>query len=178
MMHSQNAVRQVVAGLVGAVIYGLLYWITSRFPIPAFGVLFRPAVAIPVFLGITYGPWAGLLAGFIGNAVGDVLSSGFFYWNWSVGNALIGMISGYMRIPLNDFATGIGILKAIGWSALSIAVGLLFASLAEIFVSGIDLRTALVDYFPIAFFGHFAGVIVPLPILMIVFAAVVSRRAG
>lgn len=174
---TQNPSRQVIYGLVGAVLYGLLYWLTSRFPIPVFGgVIFRPAVAILVFFGLAYGPWAGLLAGFFGNALGDALSSGDFFWNWSLGNALIGMISGFMKIKFKDFGTVLGVLRAIGWGALSVAVGMLFASLTEIVVSGIDLRTALVDYFPIAFLGHFAGVIVLLPIFMIFFAAVVSRR--
>ena len=169
--------RQIIYGFVGAALYCLLYWLTSRFPIPALGdVIVRPAVAIVVFFGIAYGPWAGLLAGLIGNGLGDALASGDFYWNWSLGNALIGMISGLLVIPFKDFGTAPGILKAMGWGALSVGIGMMFASLTEIVLSGIDLRTALFDYFPLAFLGHFAGVLVLLPIFMIIFAAVVSRR--
>jgi energy-coupling factor transport system substrate-specific component len=170
--------RQVIYGLVGAALYGLFSWITNFFPLPALGsVIFRPAVAFLVFFGIAYGPWAGLLAGLIGNTLGDLLSIGDYYWNWSLGHALIGMVSGFLRIEWKDFGTGLGILKAIGWSALGIAVGLLFASLAEILASGIDPGTAFVEYFIPAFLGHFACAIVLVPILMIAFAAVVSRRA-
>jgi energy-coupling factor transport system substrate-specific component len=169
--------RQVIAGLAGAVLYGLVYWLTNLFPLSAAGILiFRPAVAILVFLGVAYGPWAGLLAGFIGHTLGDLLSSGAFYWNWSLGMALIGMVPGFLRIAVKDLSSVPGILKAIGWSTLGIAVGTLFASLMERIVSGIDLRTAVVDYFPLAFLGNFACALVLLPIFMIIFAALVLRR--
>lgn len=169
--------RQLIYGLIGAALYCLVYWLTNRFPVPALGgVIFRPAAAILVFFGIACGPWAGLLAGFIGNTVGDLLTSGDFFWNWSLGSALIGMVPGLIMIRFEDFRTFSGIFKALGWSTLSIAVGTLFASLMELFVSGIDLRTALVDYFPLAFLGNFVCAIVLLPIFMIVFASVVSRR--
>jgi uncharacterized membrane protein len=175
---AENSTRQVVAGLVGAVIYGLLSWFANTHPLPEVGgVIFHPAVAFLVFFGMAYGPWAGLLAGLVGNTLGDLLSIGNFYWNWSLGHALMGMIPGFMMIKLKDFGTVLGIVRAIGWSALGIAAGTLFACLMEIFVSGIDLRTALVDYFPFAFLGYFLCALILLPILMIVFAAVVSRPA-
>ena len=175
---TESNVRQVVAGLVGGVLYGLFSWLANTHPLPAVGnIIFHPAVAFLVFFGIVYGPWAGLLAGFIGNSLSDVISSGAFYWNWSLGNALMGMIPGFMMIKTRDFSTVLGILKAIGWSALGIAAGMLFACLMEIFVSGIDLRTALVDYFPFAFLGNFVCALILLPIFMIVFAVVVLRRA-
>jgi energy-coupling factor transport system substrate-specific component len=174
---SQISSRQVIYGLVGAVLYAFLYWITSRFPIPALGsVILRPAVAILVFFGLAYGPLAGLLAGFIGNAFGDALSSGDFYWNWSLGYALIGVIAGLFMIKSTDFGKGRNILKAILAGTLAIAVGMMFASLGEILRSGIDLGTAMSEYFPVAFLGNFPSVIVLLPIFMILFAAVVSRR--
>ena len=169
--------RQILYGLMGAFFYALLYWITSRYPISLPGILiFRPAVAILVFVGVAYGPWSGLLAGFIGHTLGDLLSSEAFYWNWSLGTALIGMVPGFLRIAVKDFGSVPGILKAIGWSTLGIAVGTMFASLMEMIVSGIDLRTAVVDYFPLAFLGNFACALVLLPIFMIIFAALVLRR--
>ena len=45
-------------------------------------------------IGVAYGPWAGLLAGFIGNTLGDALSGWGFYWNWSLGNGLMGLVAG------------------------------------------------------------------------------------
>jgi energy-coupling factor transport system substrate-specific component len=117
-----------------------------------------------------------LLAGFIGNTLGDMLSGWGFYWHWSLGNGLMGMIPGLIMASIKDFRARPDILKAIGWGTLGIAVGMLFASLAEMFMGGIDLNTAIVGYFVPAFLGNFIVTVVLLPILMIAFAAVAARR--
>ena len=83
--------RQVVYGAIGAALYGVFSWASNFVPLPAAGnVTFRPAVAVLIFFGTAYGPWVGLLAGFIGNTLGDALSGWGFYWNWSLGNGLMG----------------------------------------------------------------------------------------
>ena len=169
--------RQVVYGAIGAALYGVLSWATNIFPLPAAGnVTFRPAVAILIFFSIAYGPWVGLLAGLIGNTLGDMLTGWGLYWNWSVGNGLMGLVAGLGMIYIINYRAGRDILKAIGWGTLGIAVGMLFASLTEMFVSGIDLQTALVGYFLPAFLGNFVVTAVLLPILMIAFAGVAARR--
>ena len=67
--------RQVVYGAIGAALYGVFSWATNIFPLPAAGnVTFRPAVAVLIFFGAAYGPWVGLLAGFIGNTLENALS--------------------------------------------------------------------------------------------------------
>jgi energy-coupling factor transport system substrate-specific component len=69
--------REVVYGAIGAALYGVFSWATNIFPLPAAGnVTFRPAVAVLIFFGVAYGPWVGLLAGFIGNYLGDALLAG------------------------------------------------------------------------------------------------------
>jgi energy-coupling factor transport system substrate-specific component len=139
-------------------------------------VTFRPAVAVLIFFAAAYGPWVGFLAGFIGNTLGDALSGWGFFWNWSLGNGLMGMVPGLIMAAITDFRARSDILKAIGWGTLGIIVGMLFASLTEMFVGGIDLNTALVGYFVPAFLGNFIVTIILLPILMIAFAAVAARR--
>ncbi len=96
--------RQVVYGAIGAALYGVFSWATNIFPLPAAGnVTFRPAVAVLIFFGAAYGPWVGLLAGFIGNTLGDALSGWGFYWNWSLGNGLMGLVAGLAMSAINDF---------------------------------------------------------------------------
>ena len=169
--------RQVVYGAIGAALYGVFAWATNIFPLPAAGnVTFRPAVAVLVFFGAAYGPWVGLLAGFIGNTLGDMLSGWGFYLNWSLGNGLMGMVPGLIAATLSDFKARPTIMKAVGWGLGGIAVGMLFASLTEMFVGGIDLNTALVGYFTPAFLGNAIVTIILLPILMIAFAGVAARR--
>jgi energy-coupling factor transport system substrate-specific component len=169
--------RQVVYGAIGAALYGVFSYATNIFPLPAAGnITFRPAVAVLIFFGAAYGPWVGLLAGFFGNMLGDGLTGWGFYWNWSLGNGLMGMIPGLIMAAINDFRARADILKAIGWGTLGIIVGMLFASLTEMFVGGIDFNTALVGYFVPAFLGNFIVTVILLPILMIAFAAVAARR--
>ena len=169
--------RQVVYGAIGAALYGALSWATNFFPLPAAGnITFRPAVAVLIFFGVAYGPIVGLLAGFIGNTLGDLISGFGFYWNWSLGNGLMGMVAGLIMASITDFKARSQIIKAVGWGALGIAVGMLFASLTEIFMGGIDLNTALVGYFVPAFLGNLVVTAILLPILMIAFAGVAARR--
>ena len=46
----------------------------------------------------------------------------------------------------------------------------------KLFVGGLDWNTALVGYFTPAFLGNTVVVVILLPVLMIAFAAVASRR--
>ncbi|HJS18644.1 MAG TPA: ECF transporter S component [Anaerolineales bacterium] len=169
--------RQVVYGAIGAALYGVFSWATNIFPLPAAGnVTFRPAVAVLIFFAVAYGPWVGLLAGLIGNTLGDLLTGWGLYWNWSVGNGLMGLVAGLVMVQIHDFRARSDIFKAIGWGTLGIAVGMLFASLTEMFMSGIDLYTAVIGYFLPAFLGNFVATVILLPILMIAFAGVAARR--
>jgi energy-coupling factor transport system substrate-specific component len=169
--------RQVVYGAIGAALYGVFSWATNAFPLPAAGnVTFRPAVAVLIFFAVAYGPWVGLLAGLIGNTLGDALTGWGLYWNWSVGNGLIGLVAGLAMPVIKDFRARGDIIKAVGWGVLGIAVGMLFASLTEMFVGGIDFSTALVGYFTPAVIGNLVVTVILLPILMIAFSAVAAQR--
>jgi energy-coupling factor transport system substrate-specific component len=169
--------RQVVYGAIGAALYGVFSWATNIFPLPAAGnVTFRPAVAVLIFFAAAYGPWVGLLAGVIGNTLGDALSGWGFYWNWSLGNGLMGLVAGLVSASIKDFRAQGDIVKAVGWGIAGVAVGMLFASLTEMFVGGIDINTALFGYFTPAFIGNTVVTVILVPVLMIAFAAVASRR--
>ena len=169
--------RQVVYGAIGAALYGVLSWASNFVPLPAAGnVTFRPAVAVLTSFGTAYGPWVGSLAGFIGNTLGDAISGWGFFWNWSVGNGLMGLVAGLVSAQIKDFRAQGDIIKAVIYGIVGVAVGILFASLTEMLVGGIDLNTALVGYFVPAFIGNAVVVAVLLPVLMIAFAAVASRR--
>ncbi len=169
--------REVVYGAIGAALYGVLSWATNVVPLPAAGnISFRPAVAVLVFFGVAYGPWAGLIAGLVGNTLGDALTGWGLYWNWSVGNGLMGLFPGLAVAMIHDYRSGRGIGLGIVFGALGIAVGMLFASLTEIWVGGIDLNTALVGYFTPAFIGNIVVVAILLPILMVAYQAVAAGR--
>src|SRR5436190_6779708 len=88
-------VRKIVYMALGAALYGGLSVVTNFLQLPGAGnVSFRPGIVIPLFFGAVFGPWVGLFTGGVGNIIGDLISGYGFYWNWDVGNALIGFISG------------------------------------------------------------------------------------
>ena len=87
--------REVVYAAIGAALYGVLSWATNVFQLPSISlVALRPAVVIPVFFGIAFGPLVGFFSGFVGNILGDALTGWGVYPLWDVGNGLLGFIPG------------------------------------------------------------------------------------
>lgn len=169
--------REVVYGAIGAALYGIFSFASNFIPLPAAGnITFRPAIAVLIFFGSAFGPWVGLLTGLLGNTLGDALSGWGLYWNWSVGNGIIGLVAGLAVGMIKNYRSGRDIAIGVGFGILGNAVGLMFASLTEMFVGGIDLNTALVGYFTPAFIGNTVVTIVLLPILFVAYSAVAARR--
>ena len=168
--------KQVVYAAIGAALYGVLSWASNFIALPAAGnISLRPAVAIPMFFGVAFGPVVGFLAGGVGNILGDVLSGWGFWWHWDVGNGLMGLIPGLMAASVVSFKDRPTITKAAIYSVIGAAVGILFPSLMEIPLSGIDINTAIVGYwFPAALTNAINGAIL-VPILMIAYDAVAAR---
>jgi uncharacterized membrane protein len=89
--------RQVVYMAIGAALYAILSWLFngSVFVVPSVSqVALRPAIAIPMFFGYTFGPVVGFFTGAVGNMFGDALTGFGLSPQWSVGNGLVGMIAG------------------------------------------------------------------------------------
>ena len=63
-------------------------------------VALRPAIAIPMFFGYAFGPVVGFFTGAVGNMFGDALTGFGLSPQWSIGNGLVGFISGlWMLFP-------------------------------------------------------------------------------
>lgn len=92
----QVGTREVVYMAIGAALYGVLSWVTNViFPLPSISLVsLRPAVVIPIFFGVAFGPVVGFFSGFVGNILGDALSGWGVYPMWDVGNGLMGLIPG------------------------------------------------------------------------------------
>lgn len=172
----QFGTREVVFAAIGAALYGVLSWATNFLQIPASGnVAVRPAVALPMFFGIAFGPIVGFFSGFFGNIIGDLLSGyGFWIW-WDIGNGIQAMIPGLMYLSIVNFRDFATILKAELMVILGIVGGMGFASLTEIWVSGIDLATTITVNFIPAFITNAVWGLVLVPILMVAYSAVQSR---
>lgn len=87
--------REVVMMAIGAVLYGIFAWATNVIQLPSVSfVSLRPAVAIPIFFGLAFGPVVGFFAGAVGNILGDAITGWGVYPVWDLGNGLMGMIPG------------------------------------------------------------------------------------
>lgn len=168
--------REVVFGALGAALYGVLSWATNALALPAAGnIALRPAVCIPMFFGIVFGPWVGLISGLVGNIIGDALSGwGFWIW-WDIGNGLMGMVPGFAAQMITSYRDAKSLIIADIFVILGAVVGMGFASLSEIFTSGIDFATAFGGYFLPAAFTDIVNGIILVPILMVAYSAIAER---
>jgi energy-coupling factor transport system substrate-specific component len=168
--------REVVNSAIGAALYGVLSWITNFLQLPSAGnVAFRPGVAIPLFFGVAFGPWVGFITGFFGNIIGDLLSGyGFWIW-WDIGNGLMGLVAGLVANMIVNYREGKSIMKAEVFVILGVLVGMGFASISEMWVSGADLNTVIFANFIPAVIPNLINGLILVPILMVAYQAVVSR---
>jgi energy-coupling factor transport system substrate-specific component len=172
----QFGTREVVFAAIGAALYGVLSWATNILQIPGAGqVSIRPAVAIPMFFGVVFGPWVGLVSGLLGNVIGDLLSGyGFWPW-WDLASGLLGFFPGLIALGIVSYKTGASILKAEVMVVVGVLIGIGIASLSELWVSGTDLATSIsINFIPAVVTDLIWGLIL-VPVLMVAYDAVASR---
>jgi energy-coupling factor transport system substrate-specific component len=171
-------VRQVVYMALGAALYGGLSYLTNILQLPATSnVSFRPAIVIPIFFGAVFGPWVGLFTGGIGNLIGDYISGYGVYWNWDVGNGLIGFIAGlaiYLTWARYNKTRNIVIAEIFG--VIGIVVGLALAAYSDIWILKYTWAAASGNFIPATLTDIINGVIL-LPILLVAYNAAI-RRTG
>jgi len=89
--------REVVYMAIGAALYAVFSYLFNGtvFVVPSLSqVSLRPAIAIPMFFGYAFGPVVGFFTGAVGNMFGDALTGFGLSPQWSIGNGLVGFISG------------------------------------------------------------------------------------
>lgn len=168
--------REVVYAAIGAAIYGVLGWLTNILQIPGAGqVSIRPAVAIPMFFGVAFGPIVGFISGFLGNIISDMLSGyGFWVW-WDLGNGLMGLFPGLIAAGIVSYKNRDSIIKAEIWVVIGILVGMGLASISEMWVSGADMATVIYLNFIPSVITNLVWGLVLTPILMVAYDAVAAR---
>lgn len=167
--------KQIVPMAVGTILYAALTIPFNVFNMPGAGglVAVKPTVAIPMLLGIVFGPITGFVVGLVGNVLSDFVSFGGFFWNWEVGNGLLGAIPGiaYFVMKRADWRKARGLAIAAILAVVAAVVGIGFATLTD-YMLQIRVATgdsALVDFY--SFAGGYAlnGAILT-PILLYAYA--------
>jgi uncharacterized membrane protein len=239
--------REVVWMAIGAALYAVFSWLFNGtvFVVPsASQVALRPAIAIPMFFGFAFGPIVGFFTGAVGNMFGDALTGFGLSPQWSIGNGLIGFISGmwmlfsdkkksmdtvlyisgalavitallfflnrslpnmlYYDVDNGIFGdaqislfAGIAILigfalifgvryffrdnedvaTAVTWGMLGNILGLLFASLSDIFINGLSLPATIVGQFLPAAGPNLIFAAILVPMLVVAYAST-RRQSG
>jgi len=168
--------KEVVYAAIGAALYAVVTWAFNVWQIPGAGnVGIRPAVVIPMFFGIAFGPIVGFITGFVGNILADLISGyGFWIW-WDLGNGLIGLVAGLCAGMMVDYKRAKDLITAEIFVVLACAVGMFVASLSEMWVSGLDFATAMATTFVPAFVVNIINGLILTPLLMIAWSAIRSR---
>lgn len=169
-------VRQVVLMALGAALYAGLSYVTNALQLPgASNVSLRPGIVIPLFFGVVFGPIVGAFSGGIGNLINDLLT-GTVYWNWDVGNAIIGLVAGLaMYNTLGRYNSTVKIIVAEFYSVVGILIGLGFAAYSDIWVSKLTFASATTTEFIPASLPDIVLGLILLPILLLAYNAAVAR---
>lgn len=123
--------REIVYSAIGAALYGVLNWVFNNLQLPGTTLVsFRPPVAIPMFMGVVFGPLVGFFSGFVGNVLGDLLSGYGFFWAWDVGNGLLGLIPGLLPyVGVMEVRAGRDYVWAAVAAVVASLVGIAFPAL-------------------------------------------------
>ncbi|MDG6941353.1 MAG: ECF transporter S component [Nitrososphaerota archaeon] len=173
--------KNLVATAIGIALYAALTIPFNVFTIPGvYDVAIRPTVAIPIVFGFIFGPVAGFFSGFIGNILSDQLSFGAFFWNWDLGNGLIGLIPaiGYYAIKKSDWAKTRGLAASAILAIAASVIGIGFSALTD-FIFQIGLTTvgaAVAEFIPAAVTDAINGAIIA-PILIYTYVRSTAGRA-
>ncbi len=172
----QFGTREVVFAAIGAALYGVLGWVTNILQIPGAGnVSVRPAVCIPMFFGVAFGPIVGFIAGALGNIISDLISGyGFYPW-WDLGNGIMALLPGLIWLTIVNFRDVMGIVRAEVMIVIGVFLGMGLASLSEMWVSGTNFPTTVTINFLPAFISDILWGLVLVPILMVAYSAVQAR---
>jgi uncharacterized membrane protein len=130
--------REVVYMAVGAALYGVLSWATNLIQLPSISLVsLRPAVVIPIFFGITFGPAVGFFSGFVGNILGDALTGWGVFPTWNLGNGLMGLVPGLIMAFRNRERATDAVLAIVALvAAFAMALLFLFPDTEILFGSG------------------------------------------
>ena len=135
-MDRKSFVKTIGCAVIAGIIYGIANYISSKITLPGCSFIeLRPQVALPMFMGVYFGPLAGFITGCLGDRIGYAfqgLSIGYA-WNWSIGNGFIGMLPGAMRwMKIKE-------IKSIRDYAMLLILIVAASFLPIVFASGIDI---------------------------------------
>ena len=160
----------LVSVAVGAALFGVLMVYGS---IPVFANTFlTSAMIVPVVVGALFGPLPAFATMGIGNIIADLIGGWGFWFDWAVGNAVLGLFIGALPLYGARIDEGIFAVKHAIIYAITVVVGCVvaFGIVTPIFTSifyAADLELTITQ----SFFASVSNVavltIVGIPILFL-----------
>jgi len=99
--------KTIIGMAIGAALFGVLMDFGS---IPIFtNTKLTAAVIIPVIVGAMFGPVPAFITCLVGNTIADLIGGWGFWFDWSVGNGVLGFIIGLL--PLYGARINDGVFK-------------------------------------------------------------------
>lgn len=172
----------IVAMAIGTALYAAFNVFFNILQLPGTQlVTLRPSVAIPMFFGYVFGPLVGFVSGFLGNVISDAISWGGFWWNWDVGNGLLGLIPGLASrfVSKDDIFRRKGYFVCAVLAIIASVIGMGFAAYTDyIFGYGISTieEATYALFIPAAATDAINGAIIT-PILAAAYASAARGRA-
>ncbi len=158
--------RTIVAVAIGAALFGVLM-VWGSIP----GLYLTAAMVIPVIVGALFGALPACIALLIGNFLADLIN-GSFYFDWSVGNGVLGFCIGLLplygaRIKEGIFTTKQAIIYAVV-AVLSnfIAFGLITPIMTSIFYRT-DLEIASLQGLAVCVSNSIVLIAIGIPLLFL-----------
>jgi energy-coupling factor transport system substrate-specific component len=168
--------RTLVAVAVGAALFGVLMVYGS---IPVFtNTQLTTAMIIPVVVGGLFGPLPAFVTLLVGNVLADTIGGWGYWFDWSVGNGVLGFFIGALPLYGAKIDEGIFAVKhAIIYVIIAIlgnavAFGLVTPLLTSLFYSA-DLEITFLQAFASGVSNTLVLVVVGIPILILL-----SKRFG
>jgi len=169
----------LVAVAVGAALFGVLMVFVS-FPVFT-NTYLTAAMVIPVIVGGLFGPLPAFATLLIGNFVADLIGGWGFWFDWSVGNGVLGLFVG--ALPLYGARIDEGIFKvqhAIIYAVCCIvgnafAFGVVTPVMTSLFYAA-DLEITFIQAFASGIANTAVLVIVGIPLLFL-FASRYKKRS-
>ena len=170
--------KTIVAVAIGAALYGVLMVWGS---IPVFtNTNLTSAMIVPVVVGALFGPLPATVALLVGNCLADLIGGWGFWFDWSIGNGVLGLFVGLLPLYGADIKNGIFKVKhAVIYTICcvlgnAIAFGIVTPVMTALLYSA-DLEITFIQSLAGSISNTAVLVIVGLPILFILAKRYASR---
>lgn len=140
--------KTIVGVAIGAALFGVLMVYVS---IPVFtNTSLTTAMIVPVIVGALFGPVPAAVAVGLGNVIADLIGGWGFWFDWSVGNGVLGLFVGLLPLYGAYIEDGIFDVKHMIIYAVTVVVGcaVAFGVVTPIFTSifyGGEIQITLVQ---------------------------------